>query len=379
MPTRLRSCCGTRATATIGISANPRISPQFGYDQGFDQLVLPGQGSDFLVVSLLKLIVTAIPGASYRLGIADADLFYPRITRLRRLATRLLERSPRAHLPVPADDGHSRAVSPSEGVPAGRLRTRRVPLLFPLHQALRNDALDSAELSPRIENLRQRYAAEVRFTGDELESFISDLERQGRWEEALVWILSDHGEALGDHGGAGHGGGYLGSEVLQIPLWLKVPRSWGIPPRTIDSPVSGYDILPTTLSLLGLPALAESFGVDLTPLLLGQPADPERLVISQSTAGHRAGLRRLYACIRGNWKLHLTIGAEGTVARELYDLEQGSRREARRGAATPRHRRRPRGGRAGSSTARGRSRLLRARPPGGSPDHRAAEEPGIHH
>jgi arylsulfatase A-like enzyme len=84
--------------------------------------------------------------------------------------------------------------------------------------------------------------------------------------------------------------------------------------------VSAYDILPTTLSLLELPALRDSFGVDLTPLLLGRLADPRRLVVSQSTAGHGAGLRRLYACIQGNWKFHLTIGTEGTVARTLYDL-----------------------------------------------------------
>lgn len=306
--------------ATLGISANPRISPQFGYHQGFDQLILPGQGSDFLVVSLLKLVAAAAPGASYRLGIADADLFYPRITRLRRLAIRLLARSPEpTFLYLQTMDIHGPYLPPKKYLPAS-YEPGEFLSYFRFIRLSETDALRSAELSPRIENLEQRYAAEIRFTGDELGHFISDLRKQGRWEEALVWILSDHGEAFGDHGGAGHGGGYLGSEVLKIPLWLKVPRSWGFSPRPIDSPVSAYDILPTTLSLLGLPALEESFGLDLTPLLLGQPADPKRLVISQSTAGRRAALRRLYACIQGNWKLHLAVGAQGTVARALYDL-----------------------------------------------------------
>jgi len=303
--------------ATLGISANPKVSPQLGYDQGFDEWQDPNSAPDFLISTILKLATAAFPAISYRLGLADTELFYPRITQLRRRGLRLLDRSPGpTFLYLQTMDAHGPYFPPKPHLPES-YRAEDFYSYFKFLRLSESPALLTAEMAPKLENLRQRYAAEVRFTDVELARLFDALEERGRWDETLVWILSDHGEAFGEHGIAGHGAVYVGTPVIQVPLWLKPPRSWGLSPRAIDTPVSLYDVLPTTLSLLGLPPLDAQFGLDLDSLISGAADPEERVVINQTN--HRKYM--LYACISGPWKLDLAIGRDG-IAREraLYHL-----------------------------------------------------------
>jgi len=189
---------------------------------------------------------------------------------------------------------------------------------YEFHRLSGTPALVASENAAHISNLRQRYAGGVRYTDEELAAWIEDLRARGRWDEAIVWILSDHGEAFGEHGFAGHGYTYVGSPVVHVPLWVKPPRSSGIEPREIASTVSTYDVLPTTLGLLGLPPVEPAFGVDLAPELRGGPADPERIVVVETDDGPKAAL---YAAVRGRFKLDVHFDVVGQPDRRaLFDL-----------------------------------------------------------
>jgi arylsulfatase A-like enzyme len=92
---------------------------------------------------------------------------------------------------------------------------------------------------------------------------------------ATLWILtSDHGEGLGSHGYAGHGG-RLYNEQLRVPLLIHATDG-SLAPRRVATLVQLVDLLPTLAELLSIPlavvqpALA---GRSLVPLLRGDAGE----------------------------------------------------------------------------------------------------------
>jgi arylsulfatase A-like enzyme len=102
-------------------------------------------------------------------------------------------------------------------------------------------------------------------------------------------------------------------------LLLKPPRSWEITPGVVQTVVSTRDILPTTLSLIGLPVPEKVLGRDLSPLIRGEGQDHERIVIST----HPDEPMRNYSAIRGPWKLEVSLDEDDLVlGRELFRLDR---------------------------------------------------------
>jgi arylsulfatase A-like enzyme len=235
--------------ATLGLSANPQVSPAFGYGQGFDVLSMGGNALDFQIVSVLKLAGAAFPGAAYELGVLGAELFYPPIAQLRQRALRLLDASPGPSLLyVQTMDVHGPYLPPRRLLPDDYRREN----FLSYHQFLRlsgTPALRDPSLEPQLENLRQRYAAGARHTDEVLAAWIEELRARGRWDEALVWIVSDHGEAFGEHGMYRHG--FEVWEVLvRVPLVVHVP---GVKPRRVSARRSLIDLVPTVLEIMHVP------------------------------------------------------------------------------------------------------------------------------
>jgi len=80
---------------------------------------------------------------------------------------------------------------------------------------------------------------------------IAELKRLGVYDKAIVVLLSDHGEGLGDHGEEEHGV-LLYREAIHVALMLKLPRGQHAG-ETAEAPVELTDVVPTILSLLALP------------------------------------------------------------------------------------------------------------------------------
>jgi choline-sulfatase len=70
------------------------------------------------------------------------------------------------------------------------------------------------------------------------------------YDSALVILLSDHGEALGEHGQPAHEI-LVYREAIQVPLMLKLPGA-ARHGTTVTRPVQLIDVLPTVADLLGL-------------------------------------------------------------------------------------------------------------------------------
>ncbi len=100
--------------------------------------------------------------------------------------------------------------------------------------------------------------------------FLKTLRDRGLYDRAVVILLSDHGEGLGDHGEDEHGI-LLYREALHVPLLIKLPgaRRAG---ETVTAPVGLADVAPTVATLVGLPAPPNLTG---RPLLEPLPASRE--------------------------------------------------------------------------------------------------------
>jgi len=102
------------------------------------------------------------------------------------------------------------------------------------------------------------YDGEIATADAVVARFVSFLKQRGLYDRAILVLLSDHGEGLGDHGEDEHGV-LLYREEVRVPLLLKLPASRDAG-RRIATPVGIIDIFPTVAALLGQPPPKEIAG-----------------------------------------------------------------------------------------------------------------------
>ncbi len=152
-----------------------------------------------------------------------------------------------------------------------------------------------------------RYDRTIREADALVGQLLAALDDLGLADRTFVVVTSDHGEAFGEHGIAGHGF-TPHQEALDVPLIFRGP---GVPAnRRIETPVSIADLTPTLLDLLAVEPTAQSQGVSLAPALAGEPLPGDRPIFFSWLRPDASGFRRK------NQKFHRT--AQGS---ERFDLE----------------------------------------------------------
>jgi arylsulfatase A-like enzyme/Flp pilus assembly protein TadD len=129
-------------------------------------------------------------------------------------------------------------------------------------------------------------------------------------ERTWVFVLSDHGESLGEHGEGMHGV-LLYDATTRIPLLVRPPAQLGRklrsqPGQVVAGPVSLVDLHPTIASLAGLPASGiEVDGFDLSGIFLGDYEPPsDRGLYAESMYGfYHYGWAPQRAWVDGQHKL----------------------------------------------------------------------------
>lgn len=120
---------------------------------------------------------------------------------------------------------------------------------------------------------RELYAEDVTFTDLQLGRFVDALKRKGLFDNTIIVVVSDHGEAFGEthddliERGHGH---FLYDVTQHVPLLIK-PAGAARPGRRVAEQVSLVDIAPTVLSLLRIKIPEEFVGSPLDELLDGRP------------------------------------------------------------------------------------------------------------
>ena len=262
---------------TAAFSTNPWVSRSFGLDQGFLDFVYLDAGRPGTHHAFSDEVNEEVFG--WLDGASDRPFF---------LYVHTVD--PHAPYTPPRPDGSLGGGEDPAPVPSCREQR-------PLSEDARRD-------------LVERYDDEVAFNDRSFGRLTEELRRRGLYDDSLIVLLSDHGEAFWEHRGWQHEN-FLYAEVLDIPLIVKPPR--GVAVRAAPGLAQQIDVLPTILDLLRLPALGGVQGRSLVAQEDRSAARPGYAEL-QCPSG-----KRLAAVLAGPWKLIRTTAPGGAESRvELY-------------------------------------------------------------
>ena len=176
---------------------------------------------------------------------------------------------------------------------------------------------------------RQRYAEDITYADFELGRFLNTLKRKHLYDETLIIVTSDHGEAFGETHAhiveTGHGH-YLSDVTQRVPLIIKPtgPHPRG---RRVSEQVELIDLAPTVLSLLEIESPGGFCGNSFAALLDSRsPAYADRYayafnVVHVARPGAEPDVMFLQqlAARSNDWKY---IARPRLDEAELYDLRQ---------------------------------------------------------
>ena len=153
------------------------------------------------------------------------------------------------------------------------------------------------------------YAGEIAYVDQEIGRLLPALPED---QEAVIAIVGDHGESLGEHGEKTHGI-FLYRASLEVPLILAGP---GVPAGAVVEEVVGTRrLMGTLLRLLGAEDTAESVGSSLPGLpILRTHAPPEPVYSATWMPANTYGWSPLRAVSDQRWRLILAPRPE------LYDF-----------------------------------------------------------
>ncbi|MCH7812784.1 MAG: sulfatase-like hydrolase/transferase [Planctomycetes bacterium] len=162
---------------------------------------------------------------------------------------------------------------------------------------------------PYADQHKLAYDAEIAFADAQFGELLDVLDELGLTDSTLVVAVGDHGEGLFQHDEGTHSF-LIYDSTMHVPLAMRCGTRLGGGVH-IDLPVSLVDIMPTTLSLLGIDVPPDLDGEDLT-----QPPTSDRLLFFeaiQPVADY--GWAAVLGVGQGSMKYIYGAGEE-----ELYDL-----------------------------------------------------------
>ncbi|HMB67779.1 MAG TPA: sulfatase, partial [bacterium] len=297
------------------------VTPHFGFDQGFHQFDSRGPVAFlghpipyYLRRGVRTALVPFVPRAAYDRVVRSAEqINREAIAQLNHLA----ERDGPFFLFVNYMDAHNPYLPPApyDTMFPGKDPTFTSVRYGRLMWEMNKKGLEKISRRDR-EHITSQYDGAIAYEDAAIARLLSRLEDLGLWDETLIVITSDHGEALGDRFLVNHGVSVYQDQV-GVPLVVKYPgQSTG---RTVDVWTNSVDVLPTVLGATGLPVPDGLPGRDLAGLGIapGAPGEDRAVVAESFPTGAQARFHRMErALYAGRHKL--IVNTEGK--QELYDL-----------------------------------------------------------
>ena len=123
----------------------------------------------------------------------------------------------------------------------------------------------------RLQKEMARYDGEIAYADAQVGRLLEALKALGLYDEALIILVSDHGEQFMEHGKQGHGGS-LFEEELGVPFIVKMPRGVHAGEERKQL-VQMIDIGPTVLDIVGAPPEGRFQGRCLRDLIEQDPIE----------------------------------------------------------------------------------------------------------
>ena len=123
-------------------------------------------------------------------------------------------------------------------------------------------------------HLVSQYDGGIAYTDAQIGKLIEWLKERNLYDNTLIVVASDHGDAFGEKNLVLHGNSVY-QNLLHVALMMKHPKNAAA--GIVDTPVSLIDVAPTVLAALGISAGPAMQGRN----LLG-PGEPKRTLFSES-------------------------------------------------------------------------------------------------
>ncbi len=187
-------------------------------------------------------------------------------------------------------------------------------------KAVRERSLDREK---DLRHMRARYDGEVSYMDEWIGELLEGVRREGLWDDTVVIIVADHGEAFGDHGQVWEHNGELYDEVMKVPFLLRRPDGVGAGTR-VNGLVRTIDVAPTVLDLLGWDAWAGIQGVSLVPLTESPEAEAPGEILLEAMREkqvHTSDDESYLGLRTDRFKIILNLGKGDVLTRtEVYDM-----------------------------------------------------------
>jgi arylsulfatase A-like enzyme/Flp pilus assembly protein TadD len=168
------------------------------------------------------------------------------------------------------------------------------------------------------------YDGEIAYTDSVVGSVMEVLQRHDLYQNTVIAIAADHGEAFGEHGEKFHGM-FLYDETIHVPLLMKLPGE-KFAGKRVQVRVALADVAPSVLEAASVPVPAAMQGQSLFSLMNvarasggkqsanGEKATPDRAIYSETNYAHRIyGWSELHS-----WRREKYLYVQAPK-RELYD------------------------------------------------------------
>lgn len=314
---------------TIGIqAANAYLSSYFNYDVGFnhfEDFIPPSKKSSPLTTSTIEfwnqlrrnVVSKAINYGKFLLLNRSSEVDASKLvsTALNRLNS--FDRKGDLFLWLHFMDTHNPLLPPKIYLPY-RSIIRYGRDIFSALIAYSEKHIRSAE---QLKTVKHLYSACVRHVDHNLGYLFNWLETKDLYDDTLIILTADHGEAFLEHNFFGRSSYHLYNEQIQVPLMVKLPGQKQ--QRKHLKRVSHIDLFPSVFAELEIDRPADFRGKDI--LFNSNSNSHPIFACSKSQSG-----KWKIACIKDDWKLISQFGNTDIEALELYNLKLDSEEAANR-------------------------------------------------
>ncbi len=164
-----------------------------------------------------------------------------------------------------------------------------------------------------LDNYKTIYDNEISYIDRIFAKIISDLKKRNLLNKTIIVFTADHGDAFNEHQNWFHGTSVY-NEVTHIPLFIYFPGS--VKGQRSEKLMSIIDIFPTVAELAGTPVSDTVEGID----ILSESNNDILISAHFGKKNNQEG--EIYSLIEKNWKLIDFDDIGGGVASELYNLAE---------------------------------------------------------
>jgi len=165
-----------------------------------------------------------------------------------------------------------------------------------------------------LHRLRAYYAANVSLIDTEIGELMQTIEQAGYLDNAVVIFMSDHGDAIGDHGLSQKWSMY--DTVVKVPAIVWAPGRFA--PQRVAEKIQLFDFGPTILDLAGAAMPQPCQAINLRPALDGAVFAGRNTVFCEQAGDVTLTGARLVTMVRDDtWK---AVFIEGAQDGQLFNL-----------------------------------------------------------